>query len=132
MAKLGFHNTWIRWIMQCVTTIWYSVRLNGHALYTFTPTRGLRQGDPLSPYLFLLVADGLSRLVQREVEDGSLHELKICRRAPGKSHLVFADDSLLFFQGSMQQALVVKNILDNYEHATGKLVSLGKCSIMYG
>ena len=63
MANLGFHSKWIRWIMQCVTTVQYSVRLNGHALDTFTPTRGLSHGDPLSPYLFLLVADGLSRLI---------------------------------------------------------------------
>ncbi|KAK1642877.1 hypothetical protein QYE76_060682 [Lolium multiflorum] len=132
MTKLGFHSTWIRWIMQCVTTVRYSVRLNGHALDTFTPTRGLRQGDPLSPYLFLLVADGLSRLVQQEVEVGRLKELKICRRAPGMSHLLFADDSLLFFEGSIQQVMVVKIILDRYEKATGQLVSLGKCSIMYG
>jgi ribonuclease HI len=118
--------------MQCVTTVQYSVRLNGHVLDTFTPTRGLRQGDPLSPYLFLLVADGLSRLIQKDVEDGILSELKICRRAPGMSHLLFADDSLLFFQGSIQQATVVKNILDRYEKGTGQLVSLGKCSIMYG
>nr|XP_051205578.1 uncharacterized protein LOC127319648 [Lolium perenne] len=132
MTKLGFHSTWVRWIMQCVTTVRYSVRLNGHVLDTFTPTRGLRQGDPLSPYLFLLVADGLSRLIQKEVEDGNLKELMICRRAPGMSHLLFADDSLLFFQGSVQQASVVKSILNKYEKGTGQLVSLGKCSIMYG
>ena len=114
LTNLGFHSTWIRWIMQCVTTVRYSVRLNGHVLDTFTPTRGLRQGDPLSPYLFLLVADGLSRLIKREAEAAILKELKICRNAPGMSHLLFADDNLLFFEGSTQQARVVKNILDTY------------------
>jgi hypothetical protein len=72
MANLGFHRTWIRWVMQCVTTMRYSVCLNGHVLDTFTPSRGLRQGDPLSPYLFLFVADGLSRLIQKAVENDSL------------------------------------------------------------
>jgi hypothetical protein len=98
----------------------------------FSPTRGLRQGDPLSPYLFLFVAHGLSCLIIREIELGALNELHICRRAPGISHLLFADDSLLFFEGSVNQAMVIKSILNRYERSTGQLVSLGKCSIMYG
>jgi hypothetical protein len=54
----------VRWIMECVTTIRYSVHFNNVALEPFHPTRGLRQGDPLSPYLFLFVDDGLSKLLQ--------------------------------------------------------------------
>jgi ribonuclease HI len=118
--------------MACVTTVRSSVRFNGHLLDSFTPTRGLRQGDPLSPYLFLFVADGLSCLIKRKVQEGTLRELHICRRAPGISHLLFADDCLMFFQGSVEQASVVKSILNSYEKSTGQLVSLGKCSIMYG
>jgi hypothetical protein len=77
------------------------------------------------------VADGLSCLIRKQIDAGALHELKICRRAPGISHLFFADDSLLFFEASVQQATVIKSILDIYEKSTGQLVSLGKCSIMY-
>jgi hypothetical protein len=61
-----------------------------------------------------------------------LRELHICRHEPGISHLLFADDSLLFFEGSVDQANIIKSILDRYEQGTGQLVSLGKCSIMYG
>jgi hypothetical protein len=118
--------------MACVTTVRYSIRFNGHLLDPITPTRGIRQDDPLSPYLFLFVADGLSCLIRQEIENSSLRELHICRRAPGISHLLFADDSLMFFEASVEQATVVKSILDRYEQATGQLVSLGKCSIMYG
>jgi hypothetical protein len=132
LAKLGFQSQWIQWIMACVTTVRYSVRFNGHLLDSFTPSRGLRQGDPLSPYFFLFVADGLSNLIKQQVESGGLHELKIWRRAPGISHLLFADDCLMFFEGTTQQATVVKSILDQYERGTGQLVSLGKCSILYG
>jgi hypothetical protein len=132
LAKLGFHHKWVQWVMACVTTVRYSVRFNGQLLDSFTPSRGLRQGDPLSPYLFLFVADGLSCLIRRKIEEGALNDLVICRRAPGISHLLFADDSLMFFEGSVEQAMVVKDVLDNYERCTGQLVSLGKCSILFG
>jgi hypothetical protein len=73
------------------------VKFNGALLETFTPTRGLRQGNLLSPFLFLFVADGLSELLREEVEAGGISPLKVCRNAPGISHLLFADDTLLFF-----------------------------------
>nr|XP_051197283.1 uncharacterized protein LOC127310672 [Lolium perenne] len=76
LTKLGFANQWVDWVMCCVKTVTYSVRFNGTLLENFTPTRGLRQGDPLSPYLFLFVADGLSRLLQKEIDAGKIKELK--------------------------------------------------------
>jgi hypothetical protein len=54
--------------MECVTTVWYSVHFNNVLLDSFTPSRGLRQGGPLSPYLFLFVVDGLSMILQHEVQ----------------------------------------------------------------
>jgi hypothetical protein len=84
--------------MECVTTVRYSIHINNMPLELFTPSRGLCQGDPLSPYLFLFVADAFSKLVQKEIAQGSIQELKICRVAPGISHLLFADDIMLFLR----------------------------------
>jgi hypothetical protein len=95
MNRLGFAHRWVRWIMSCVTSVRYSVKFNGTLLRSFIPSRGLRQGDPLSPFLFLFVADGLSLLLKEKVEQNILTPIKICRNAPSISHLLYADDTLL-------------------------------------
>ena len=118
LVKLGFHRTWVQWIMSCVTTVRYTVRFNGVLLDTFQPTRGLRQGDPLSPYLFLFVADGLSKILQQGVTDRALEGLRVSRRAPEITSLLFADDSLLFFRASLEQTRWVKEALCRYCRAT--------------
>jgi hypothetical protein len=89
---LGFQSSWIRWTMECVTTIRYSIHLNNVTLEPFHLSRGLRQGDPLSLFLFLFVADGLSKLLQQEVSNNALKELQISRHGPGISHLLFTND----------------------------------------
>jgi hypothetical protein len=100
-------------------------------LEAFSPTRGLRQGDPLSPFLFLFVADGLSALLQSELSSGGISLIKICRRGPGISHLLFADDTLLFFKANSDQATRVKGVIDKYATATGQLINESKCSILF-
>ena len=69
MKKLSFHYSWICMIMRCITSVSYSVLINGAAYGNIIPSRGLRQGDPLSSYLFLLCADGLSSLVSKAVRN---------------------------------------------------------------
>ena len=64
MQKMGFSHRWIDWIMTCVISVRYTIKLNGSSLDSFAPSRGLRQGDPLSPFLFLFVAEGLSTLLE--------------------------------------------------------------------
>lgn len=66
MRKMGFQEKWISLIMMCVTTISYSVLINGEPKGRIVPTRGLRQGDPISPYLFLLCVGGLSVMLRRD------------------------------------------------------------------
>jgi hypothetical protein len=89
MQRLEFSHRRIDWIMSCVTSVSYKVNFNGAILDSFSPSRDLRQGDPLFPFLFLFVADGLSTLLQHEVQSNSIKPVKICGRAPGISHLLF-------------------------------------------
>jgi hypothetical protein len=78
------------------------------------------------------VADGLSALLQKEVQTGAITPIKICRRAPGISHLLFADDSLLFFKAQANEAVRVKTVLQEYATSTGQLINPSKCSIFFG
>jgi len=89
MMKLGFDQRWVNLIMACVKSVKYRVRFNSIETDTISPTRGLRQGDPLSPYLFLLVAEGLSCMLKGAKERGELEGVKVA----GKlilSHICFS------------------------------------------
>ncbi|XP_056695472.1 secreted RxLR effector protein 78-like [Spinacia oleracea] len=96
LLTMGFDGRWVNLIMECVSTVSYSFVINGGVSGSVSPSRGLRQGDPLSPYLFILVADAFSRMFQHKVHERKLHRAKASRNGLEISHLLFADDSLLF------------------------------------
>jgi hypothetical protein len=126
---MGFSQQWIGWIMLCVETVDYSVILNGNPVGPIIPGRGLRQGDPLSPYLFIICAEGLSSLINQAENRGDIHGVKICRNAPIISHLLFADDCFLLFRATENEAMIMKNILATYEAASGQSINLLKSEL---
>ncbi|KAL9672805.1 hypothetical protein QQ045_029057 [Rhodiola kirilowii] len=108
MRRLGFDATWIKWVMLSVTTVRYRIKFNDCLTDEIIPRRGLRQGDPLSPYLFILCMECLDNKIMEGVNRGRLCSVKIGRNAPGISHLIFADDLILFIKAEESQAQNVK------------------------
>ncbi|KAL5560757.1 hypothetical protein UlMin_036968 [Ulmus minor] len=132
MLKLGFSEVWTKKVMACVTSVSCSVLINGAKFGQLFPTRGLHQGDPLSPYLFLLCAEGLSSLFHHFEAAGRIQGMRCGRNGPTIFHLFFADDSLLFFEASTDSCLAVKEALTWYETASGQLVSYSKSAVCFG
>jgi len=91
-----------------------------------SPQRGLRQGDPLSPYLFILCAEGLSTLLQRAQMMG-----KICQHAPSVNHLFFADDSQILMKAEVSGAQELLRILEVYQRASEQVINKDKSYIMF-
>lgn len=100
MRCFGFRARWIGWVEQCILTVSFSVLLNGFPFGRFSPSQGLRQGDPLSPFLFILGSEVLSRLLLLEEERGFIHCVKVNRAAPSILHLLFADDIMIFVRAN--------------------------------
>lgn len=122
----GFDNNMVDIIMFCVTSPTLSILWNGQRLETFQPTRGIRQGDPLAPYLFLLCMDILSQMIKRAVSEKKWKPVKASRGGPEVSHIFFADDLLLFCEASVEQARNMAAVLDNFCRVSGQKVSLAK------
>lgn len=78
MLKLGFHVNWVNLVMNCVSTVSYRVKDNGEYTHTIFPHRGLRQGDPLSPYLFVIYAESFSSALREKESLGRIQGIRVC------------------------------------------------------
>lgn len=121
MQALGICNKWISWIMRCVTIVSYDVCFNGMSIGPIIPKRGLRQGDSLSPYLFLFSVEGLSNLLDNAAEAGRIHRCRISPQAPKITHL--------FFKSKVEEATYIKRLLGQYAAKSDQAVNFMKSGV---
>ena len=131
MLKLGIDARWVQLAMETVTTTSYSMLINGEPKGFIIPSMGIRQGDPLSLYLFRLCAEGLSSLIRKAVESQSLHVILSCTNGVCISHLLFADNSFIFCQATVKECHHLMNLLECYELASGQAINRQKTSIFF-
>ncbi|XP_026412422.1 uncharacterized protein LOC113308125 [Papaver somniferum] len=131
MKKIGFDDKWCNKIYQCISTSTSVVLINGSPDKFFKPTKGLRQGDPLSPYLFLFCMESLSRTPLHAEEMGIIKGIKICKAAPPISHLLFADDCMIFCKANPIEAQNIMQILRTFGSTSGKLINFHKSGVFF-
>lgn len=131
LLRLGFCKQWVDIILATVRSVSYSILLNGSQQGFIMPRRGIRQGDPLSPYLFILAAEGLSSLISAAVHDGIVRGLSMSPTAPVIHHLLFADDSFLFGRADVRECRAITGILKTYATASGQCINLQKSSVVF-
>ncbi|KAG7586300.1 Reverse transcriptase zinc-binding domain [Arabidopsis thaliana x Arabidopsis arenosa] len=132
MKVLGFAEDWISLIMECVSSVRYQVLIDGTPYGDVKPSRGLRQGDPLSPYLFVLCTEMLVKMLQIAERKEQITGLKVARGAPAISHLLFADDSMLYCKQKNEELSQMVRIIEEYSLASGQRVNYQKSSIHFG
>ena len=131
LEKLGFNPIWLSWIGICISFTSFSILLNGSPFGFFSFGRGLRQGDPLSPFLFILGFEVFSRLMSKEERNGCLKRLRIARNCPPIHHLLFTDDLLIFGKASISKTASIKSCLDKYCRWSSQSINASKSSIRF-
>ncbi|RVW99798.1 putative mitochondrial protein [Vitis vinifera] len=130
---MGFGLKWMGWMWRCISTAKFSVLVNGVLTGFFSSTKGLRQGDPLSPYLFVMGMEVLRVLIRRAVQGGFLSARRIRGRRGTKmniSHLFFADDTIIFCEAKKEHLTHLSWTLFWFEAASGLRINLAKSEII--
>lgn len=128
LRSLHIPETFLRWLEACICTTSFSVAFNGTTHGYFKGKRGLRQGDPLSPYLFVLSMNCLSLALNRAAVEGRFNYHPKCKKTR-LTHLCFADDLLIFSDGSLNSITNILEVLKDFENRSGLAVNIEKTSL---
>lgn len=117
--------------MVCITMASYSILINGEPYGHITPSKWLRQGDLLSPYLFLMCAKGLHGLINKATTSGDIRGVSICQNGPKLTHLLFVDESLIFYRAKESECQTLLDIIVKYERASGQQINRTKTTLFF-
>ncbi|KAL2903953.1 hypothetical protein RDABS01_002663 [Bienertia sinuspersici] len=131
LVNMNFPAVWVGWLMECVSTVRYAILVNGSPTPEFSPTAGLRQGDPLSPYLFILCMEALSRRMEKLQRENSLRGIAVTRNSERISHLFFADDALFSFEATPESCYGVRRTLEDFCAISGEMINYKKSHIQF-
>lgn len=132
LLRFGFHYDWIELVMHCIKSVSFSIILNGSPQGWFQPSRGIRQGDPLSPYIFILAMEPLIRRFN-SLAVNSKAQVGILSSPLGFriSNLMFADDCLLFAKATKKATRNICKVLDAFSAASGQKINFHKSSLFF-
>ena len=130
LKLMGFGRKWRGWIYHCISTASMSILINGSPTASFKMERGLRQGDPLSPFLFILVAEVLNRMILRARDLGFIEGVVVGKDKVELTHLQFADDTLIFCPAKKDIILNYRRMLDCLSLVSGLTINYSKSALI--
>ncbi|MFS7913005.1 putative RNA-directed DNA polymerase [Helianthus anomalus] len=130
MNQMGFPRLWCDWVFGLLSAARAAVLVNGSPTFDFQCLKGMRQGDPLSPFLFLIVMEALSCCFNKATDSGCFEGIRLPNNGPFLSHLLFADDALVIGEWSVESISNVIRILHGFHICSGLRINLHKSSIM--
>ena len=128
LRRMGFCSKWIQWVEGCLKSASISVLVSGSPSHEFIPQRGLRQGDPLAPLLFNIVAEALNGLVREAIGKNLYRGFSVGSNNVVISILQYADDTIFFREASMRNVKAIKAILRAFELVSGLKINFVKSS----
>lgn len=131
LVGFGFHTKMIKWIMACVSSTSFSININGDLHGYFKGRPGLRQWDPISPYLFTLVMEVLTLILKRRIRGNGEFEYHNRCEKQKIVNICFADDLILFARGEVQSAKLILEALDEFKGVSGLVPSIPKSTIFF-
>lgn len=117
--------------MNCVSNVTTSILWNGEALPEFAPEKGLHQGDPLSPYLFVLCMERLSNMITNKVDQGSWKGIYVSRSSTLVTHIFFVDDLILFGQASKSTCIAILEVLNSFYAISCQSINFNKSKVFF-
>lgn len=131
LTNFNFDSGFIKWISACLSSVSSEVLVNGGKSDQFKPSKGLRQGDPLSPYLFILGQEVLSRLLDKELNSANLSGVKASTKGPALTHVMYTGDIVLFSKATRHDAEILASCLDKYCDWSGQSINKNKSGICF-